>query len=172
MVTYATSGYPPCNSSATCLMCDWRWFWYLFLSTCCVVFLNALCSTINCNYGFIWIGILKVLFSVTLTLLMQRKLAGCCFDGERHSWSVWPKAVECQVWNHAKSGMKQGCFKTSQRTAKTRLCRSFPFKVKKLILNWKLPHFLHKYLLWPQMQTSFCFVFINDHLRWIIWNSI
>lgn len=62
-------------------MYDQRRFQHLFLSTYCVVFVNALCPTINCNNLALleWV-LLKVLFSVTLTLLMEQKLlAGCCF---------------------------------------------------------------------------------------------
>lgn len=143
-----------------------------FLSPWCAVFLNALCTTINNNHvALLGLVLLKVLFSVTLALLVEQKLlTGWCFNGGRHSWSVWPKAVECQMWNHAKSGMKQWCSEML-KDCQTRLSRSFPFKVNRLTLNWKLPHFLHEYLLWPQMQTSFCFVPIYDHLMWIIWKS-
>lgn len=46
----------------------------------CVVFVNALCPTINCNNLALLEWVLLKVFSVTLTLLMEQKLlAGCCF---------------------------------------------------------------------------------------------
>lgn len=58
-------------------MYDRRRFWHLFLSTCCLVFLNALCPTINGDHvSLLGLVLLKVLFSVTLTLLMEQELLG------------------------------------------------------------------------------------------------
>lgn len=108
MVIYTASDCPPCNCWATYLVYDQRRFWHLFLSICCVVFLNALCPTTNCNrLALFGLVLFKVLFSITLTLLMEQKhLAGCCFmvgdtagQSDPRQWSAECETMLNQGWS-------------------------------------------------------------------------
>lgn len=149
------------------LMCDWR-FWHLFLSIYCIVFLNALCPSINYNHvALLGLVVFKVLFSVfhcwwdknwLAAVLMVGDTAG---QSEPKQWSAKCETMLNQGWSSDAPRWVNGMPK--------------PDFLDLSHLKWTNSSWIGSCLISYTNTCSdhkFCFVPMNDHLRWIIWNSI